>query len=184
MSGSNDFRRGVISLSRRCRAIVREYGQRLGTLHGRRPALVEKALHDYVSAHWPSFGCPVFKGFHSAQRARHVINLLAALQVPQIRVICFATPESWIASRWERLLAWPRSRMTFRRPPNGASPAAQKWIAIDALFSVGAGESPRFKASKGFSILMLAADGLIRLEQRNTKRLPQANEPGEQEEAP
>ena len=181
MSGSNDLWRCVITLSRRCRAIVREFGPRLGALHTRRPALVARALRDYASSYWPSFGCPVFKGHHSAQSARHLLTLLVALQVPQIRVICFAAPESWIAARWERLLGWPRARMTFRRPPNGASPAVQKWIAIDALFPVGTGESPRFKAARGFSVLMLAADCLIRLEQRNTKRLPQANEPGDQE---
>ena len=183
MSGSNDFRSGVITLSSRCRAIVREYGQRLGVLQARRPFLVESALRDYASAYWPSFGCPVLRGFRSAHRARRVLNLLGALQVPQIRVICFAAPESWIAARWERLLGWPRSRMTFRRPPNGASSAAQKWLAIDALFPVGAGESPRYKAARGFAVLMLAADGLIRLEQRGTKRLPQAKEPGDQEGA-
>jgi hypothetical protein len=183
MTGSNDFRRGVITLSRRSRAIVREYGQRLGTLHARRPFLVGGALRDYASSYWSSFGCPVYKGYHSAQRARRVLNLLGALQVPQIRVICFAAPDSWIASRWERLLGWPRARMTFRRPPNGASPAAQKWIAIDALFPVGAGESPLFKASRGFSVLMLASDRLIRLDQRTSERHPQADEPGDQEGA-
>jgi len=181
MSGSNDFRRGVITLSRRCRAIVAEYGQRLGALHARRPALVERALRDYVSSFWASFGCPVYKGYHSAQRARRVLNLLAALQVPQIRVVCFAAPESSIAARWEELLGWPRARMTFRRPPNGASPAAKKWIAIDALYPVGVGESPRFKSSRGFSVLMLAADRLIRLEQRNTDGPREANEPGDEE---
>jgi len=183
MSRSNDFRSGVVTLSSRCRAIVREYGQRLGALHARRSVLVERALRDYASSYWSSLACPVYRGFRSAQRARHLLNLLGALQVPQIRVICFAAPESWIAYRWEKLIGWPQARMTFRRPPNGASPAAQKWIAIDALFPVGGGESPRFKASKGFSVLMLAADGLIRLEQRNAERLPQANEPGDQEGA-
>ncbi len=183
MSRSNDFRSGVITLSSRCRAIVREYGQRLGALHTRRPALVEKALRAYASAFWPSLGCPVLKGFHSAHSARHLLNLLSALHVPQLRLICFAAPDSWIAARWEKLLGWPRARMTFRRQPNGASPASKKWIAIDALFPSGAGESPRCKASRGFAVLMLAADGLIRLEQRNADRHPQANEPGDQEGA-
>jgi hypothetical protein len=152
-------------------------------LHARRSFLVESALRDYAASYWASFACPVYKGYRFAQRARRVLNLLAALQVPQIRVICFAAPESWIAARWERLLGWPRAQMSFRRPPNGASPAAQKWIVIDALFPVGAGESPLFKASRGFSVLMLAADRLIRLHQRKSESRPQANEPGDQEGA-
>jgi hypothetical protein len=87
------------SLTRRCRAIVAEYGKRLGMLHARRPLLVERALLEYASAFWPSFGCPVYKGFLFARPARRVLKLLEALQVPQIRLVCFAPPESWIAAR-------------------------------------------------------------------------------------
>ncbi len=169
MSGLNSFRRGMIRLSRRCRFIIREYGQRLGILHARRPALVEKAVRDYADAYWPSFSCPVFKGFQFASPARNVLKLLAAMGVPQIRVICFGSPDSWIAARWEKLLRFPRTSMTFRRPPNGASPGAKKWIAIDALFPVsGKNGELSYRAATGFSLLLRVAAQLILIERMRT----------------
>ena len=160
---------GIILLSRRCLAIVNEYGRRLGDLHARRPGLVEQALAVYARAFWPSLRCPVFKGFDTARSAHRLLSLLCALQVPQVRVICFAAPESWIAARWERLLGWPRARMSFRRPPNSASPATLKWIAIDALFPAsGKSGELSYTAATGFSFLLRVAQ-LTLIEQKRAE---------------
>jgi hypothetical protein len=171
----------LIELSDRGKAIVAQFGDRLVQLRGKRGGRVEEALRDYPLCYWPSFACPVFRGFRFALPARRVLRLLQALQVPVIRVVCFAAPDSAVAARWEKLLGWPRARMTFRHAPNGSSSAAQKWIAIDALFPAeGKNGAVHHKAAKGFSVLMRIAVLIVLLEQRQAKR-SQRDEPGDKE---
>jgi hypothetical protein len=155
-------------LSSRDQRIISEISLRLGQLHRRRPSAVERGLLAYSTFFWGSFGCPVYLGFEFFREARQVLHLLVALQVPQVRVICFAARDSMIAARWERLLGWPRRDMTYRRPPNSASPAARKWLGVDALFSavVGEADGVGFKASKGFGILMRYATRWVVLQQQ------------------
>ena len=172
---------GFPELSRRDRAVVDEFAARLGELHRLNPAKVEKCLIDYARSYWPSYDAPIFKGFESSISAKRVIRLLQALKVPLIRVVCFAPPDSAVAARWERLLGWPRQRMSFRRPPNGASAAARRWIAIEPIFPVlREGCAARFRASKGFPLLVRYAAQVILLERQATRATP--NEPGDVEQ--
>jgi hypothetical protein len=157
-------------LSLRNRTVVAQIGLRLAKLHQTHRSHVERALHDYATNFWPSLGCPVFRGVCFAPAAKRVIGLLKALDVPLIRVVCFAAPDSAVATKWEELLDWPRHQMTFRHPPNGSSRAAQKWIAIDALFPVvGMIDAGHYKAAKGFSVIMRITALIVSIEQRRIK---------------
>lgn len=159
-----------VALSLRGRTVVVQFGSRLAKLHQTHRSRVECALHDYAANFWPSLGCPVFRSFCFAPAAKRVLGLLKALDVPLIRVVCFAAPESATATKWEKLLDWPRQQMTFRHPPNGSSPAARKWIAIDALFPVrGMIDTGHFKAAKGFAVMMRFTALIVSIEQRRTK---------------
>ncbi len=157
-------------LSLRSRNVVAHFGSRLAKLHQSHRSRVERALHDYAANFWPSLGCPVFRGFCFAPAVKRVLGLLKALDVPLIRVVSFAAPNSAAAAKWEELLDWPRQQMTFRHPPNGSSPAARKWIAIDALFPVGEMiDAGHYKAAKGFSVMMRITALIVSIEQRRTK---------------
>lgn len=172
---------GPFELARRDQAIVEEFGTRLGRLHRLHPGKVEEYLIDYARSYWPSYGAAIFRGFQYAAPAKHVLKLLQALKVPQIRVVCFAAPDSAIAARWERLLGWPRQRMNFRRPSNGASPAARRWLAIEPLFpAVSKSEAVALKAAKGFPLLVRYAAQVVLLERRATNANP--NEPRDVEQ--
>jgi hypothetical protein len=112
----------------------------------------------------------VFRSFCFAPAVKRVLALLKALDVPLIRVVCFAAPESATAAKWEKLLDWPRQQMTFRHPPNGSSPAARKWIAIDALFPVkGMIDGGPYQAAKGFAAMMRFTALIVEIEHRQTK---------------
>ena len=166
---------GLLEQSRRDLAIIDEYGARLGQLHRLHPGKVEECLIDYARSYWPSYDAPIFKGFQFAAQAKRVLRLLQALKVPQIRVVCFAAPDSAVAARWERLLGWPRQRMCFRRPSNRASPAARRWIAIEPLFPTPGKGIWGVKAASGFQLLVRYAAQVILLERRATSANP--NEP-------
>lgn len=158
------------ALSLRSRTVVNQFGSRLAELHQTHRRGVERALHDYATNFWPSLGCPVFRSFCFAPAAKRVLGLLKALDVPLIRVVCFAAEESATAAKWEKLLDWPRKQMTFRQPSNGSSPAARKWIAVDALFPVkGMIDVGPCKAAKGFSVMMRIAALIVSIEQRRAE---------------
>lgn len=168
--GQKTLRDELIALSDRGLAIFALYCKRLVQLRRACRARVDRALRDFGGSYWPSFACPVFRGFRFASEARRVIGLLQGMQVPLIRVVCFAAPDSAVAARWEKLLGWPRTRMTFRHAPNGSSQAARKWIAIYALFPVmGKRSAVRYKTAKGFSVLMRIAALIVLIEQRRVE---------------
>ncbi len=167
-----------LALSLRSRPVVAQFGSRLAKLHQMHRRRVERTLLDYATHFWPSLGCPVFRGFCFAPAGKRVLGLLKALDVPLIRVVCFAAPESSTAAKWEKLLDWPRQQMTFRHPPNGSSPAARKWIAIDALFPVGGMiEAGHYKAAKGFPLMMRITALIVSIDQRRAKAA-QRKDPG------
>ncbi len=172
---------GLLEQSRRDLAIIDEYGARLGQLHRLNPGKVEECLIDYARSYWPSYDAPIFKGFEYSAPAKRVLKLLQALKVPQIRVVCFAASDSAVTARWERLLGWPKQRMSFRRPPNSASAAARRWIAIEPLFpSLREGGAASFRASKGFPLLVRYAAQVVLLRRR--AKSPNPIEPGDVEE--
>lgn len=163
-------------LSQRSRVIVSQFSMRLAKLHGVRRAGVERALQDYAGNYRPSFDCPVFRNFHAAPEARRVIRLLQGLEVPRLRVVCFAAPDSATAAKWEKLLGFPRKQMTFRHPPNRKSPSARKWIAIEALFLMtGQDDSGHYKAARGFSLLMRFAARLVLVQRQRVDNKQQGD---------
>jgi len=158
------------ALSMRNETVVARFGSRLADLRQTHPSRVQRALRDYETNFWPSQGCPVFRGFYFAPAAKRVIGLLKALDVPMIRIVSFAAPDSVTAAKWETLLQWPREQMTFRHPPNGSSPAARKWIAIDALFPAGGTvDGKQYKAAQGFSLIVRIVGLIASIEQRRVK---------------
>jgi hypothetical protein len=160
----------IHGLARTDREIFRQFARRLNELDPGKQRLVGAALKIVQSTYWPSLRCCIFRKSGKYAEARRFRECLTTLGIPdrQIRVRFFCESGSSIAiDLLKRLELSDEITVIYRRPPN-PSPAAARWIGIDAVFPSG----KMFKAVAGFFLLLRFAAGRVVRLKVSTEQVP------------